>query len=290
MSQDKFTAVWVSHTSINDYLHCPRAYYLNNVYKDPKTNHKIQLMSPALALGQIVHEVLESLSTLPVGKRFEVKLTDRFEKLWLKVSGKKGGFFDDETEHYYFERGKEMLRMVSNNPGPLKNLAVKIQQELPYYWLSDEDNIILCGKIDWLEYFPDQEAVHIIDFKTGKKKEENTSLQLPIYHLLVANVQKRKVAKASYWYLNTDTTPVEQELPDIIKAHDQVLQIAKKIKTARKLDSFKCPHGESGCRYCRPLEKIINNEAIKVGTSEYSQDIYVLPRSNTNNEDNAIIL
>lgn len=290
MPQDKFTAVWVSHTSINDYLHCPRAYFLNNIYRDPETGRKIQLMSPALALGQVVHEVLESLSTLPANKRFEVKLTDRFKKLWSKVSGEKGGFLDNDTEHYYFERGNEMLRMVENNPGPLNNLAVKIQQDLPYYWLSDEDNIILCGKIDWLEYFPDEEAVHIIDFKTGKKKEESGSLQLPIYHLLVSNVQKRKVAKASYWYLNTDKVPFEQELPDLNQAKEQVLQIAKKIKTARKLDSFKCPQGEGGCNYCRPLEKILRNEAIKVGTSEYGQDVFIMPHSSTHQEDNAIIL
>ena len=67
---DQYTAVWVSHTSISDFLQCPRAYYLKNVYKDPKTRHKIQLMSPPLALGQVVHSVLESLSILP-GSGFE---------------------------------------------------------------------------------------------------------------------------------------------------------------------------------------------------------------------------
>src|SRR3990167_11317573 len=66
MIKDKFSAVWISHSSIGDYLKCPRAYYLKNVYRDPKTNHKITLMQPSLALGQIVHEVIESLSRLQV--------------------------------------------------------------------------------------------------------------------------------------------------------------------------------------------------------------------------------
>jgi len=71
---DKFTATWVSHSSIRDFLNCPRAYYLNNVYKDPATNHKIQIVSPALSLGSSVHEVIESLSNLPTKDRFKESL------------------------------------------------------------------------------------------------------------------------------------------------------------------------------------------------------------------------
>ncbi|KKQ37796.1 MAG: hypothetical protein US54_C0025G0014, partial [Candidatus Roizmanbacteria bacterium GW2011_GWA2_37_7] len=46
MAPDKFSAVWVSHTSISDFLQCPYAYYLKHVYKDPKTGHKMKIMSP----------------------------------------------------------------------------------------------------------------------------------------------------------------------------------------------------------------------------------------------------
>lgn len=219
--------------------------------------------------------MLESLSIIPTDKRFDTPLTQLFEDLWSKVSGKKGGFFDDETEHLYKERGKAMLRKVQNNPGPLERLAVKIKQDLPHYWLSTEDNIILCGKVDWLEYLPDQDAVHIIDFKTGKKRDTSQSLQLPIYHLLVHNVQKRQVAGASYWYLESDGELDEKELPELEQAHEQVLQIAKQVKTARKLEHFKCPQGENGCRACKPLERVISGEAELVGVSGYKQDIYV---------------
>src|SRR3989338_4517432 len=116
--KDKYTAVWVSHSSITDFLKCPRAYFLHNIYK---------------------------------------------------------------------KRGEEMLSYLGQNPGPLKNLAVKIKMDLPYYYLSEQDNIILCGKIDWLEYLPESDSVHIIDFKTGRGEEDKDSLQLPIYHLLVTN-------------------------------------------------------------------------------------------------------
>jgi len=274
---DKFSATWVSHTSINDFLQCPRAYYLKNVYKDPKNRHKIQLMSPPLALGQVVHSVLESLSTLPSTERFRESLIAKFDKNWQAVSGKRGGFFDEKTEETYKERGHNMLQTVMRDPGPLKGLAVKIREDLPWYWLSEEDSIILCGKIDWLEYLPETDSVNIIDFKTSKAQENDSSLQLPIYHLLVHNCQHRSVSKASYWYLGLGETVVK-DLPNLDAAHQQIFKIAKEIKLARALDRFKCPHGEAGCFACRPFERILQGEAEFVGENEYRQDVYVLPK------------
>jgi ATP-dependent helicase/DNAse subunit B len=274
---DKYKATWVSHSSISDFLTCPRAYYLKNVYKDPKTKHKIQLISPPLALGAAVHSVIEALSVIPADQRFAESLIKKFDQEWKKFSGIKGGFFDEETEMTYKERGAEMLRKVMNNPGPLSRLAVKIKEDLPWFWLSEKEEIILCGKIDWLEYLPDEDKVHIIDFKTGKNDEKEDSLQLPIYYLLVHYCQHREVAKASYWYLESSDEPVEQKLPDLAKAEAEVLAIAKKIKTVRKLEHFKCPHGESGCWACRPMERILKGEAQLVGENDYHQDVYVLP-------------
>lgn len=289
MPQDKFSATWVSHSSIRDFLQCPRAYFLNNIYRDPVTGHKIQLISPSLSLGQVVHEVLESLSVLPVEKRFMQSLVQAFDEKWKKVAGEKGGFFNDDTEHHYQERGRQMLQRVMKNPGPIERLAVKIKQDLPFYWLSEPENIILCGKIDWLEYLPDQDAVNIVDFKSGQKKEDAQSLQLPIYLLLVNNVQKRKVIGASYWYLETDDAPVKQVLPDANQAQEKILTIAKKIKLARQLNHFKCPNGPDGCFACRPLEKVLKGEAMKVGESTYQQDLYVL-KDGSDDEDNSVII
>ncbi len=275
---DKFSAVWVSHTSISDFLQCPRAYYLKNIYKDPKTRHKMQIMSPPLALGQVVHSVLESLSVVPTKDRFQESLVTKFERNWLAVTGKKGGFFDSATEAKYKDRGRAMLQQVMDNPGPLTGLAVKIKEDLPHYWLSEDDGIILCGKIDWLEYLADTDSVNIIDFKTSKSEESESSLQLPIYHLLVHNCQHRQVQKATYWYLELGTV-VDKTLPPLEEAHQQILKIAKEIKLARQLERFKCPHGEAGCFACRPFERILQGEAEFVGENEYHQDIYVLPRA-----------
>lgn len=274
MAPDKYKAVWVSHSSIADFLKCPRAYYLRNVYKDPKTGHKITHMQPPLALGQAVHDVLEEISTLPVNARFSVPLTKRLNVHWENVSGKKGGFLNKEVEDEYRQRGMEMLKKVEGNPGPLANKAIKIGQDLPYYWLSEEDNIILCGKIDWLEYLPDNDSVHIIDFKTGKAQEDGDSLQLPIYYLLAVNTQGRKIDKVSYWYLSSGDSLVQKELPNLDDSFAKVYKVAKRMKLARQIEIFNCP--KDGCYSCRPLERILKGEGELVGISSYNQDIYIL--------------
>jgi len=271
---DKYTATWVSHSSISDFLECPRAYYLKNVYKDPQTGHKINLMSPNLALGQAVHNVLESLSVVPANQRITMDLLPKFRKEWENVTGEKGGFFDKNQEYRYKKRGEEMLERVYNNPGPLINLAVKLKKDLLQYWLSEEDEIILCGKIDWMEYLPNEDSVHIIDFKTGKSKYES-SLQLPIYHLLAVNCQNRHVVKASYWYLDSDDKPTEMSLPSLELAHKKILDIARQMKLARQLKKFICPKG--GCRSCAPFEKILQGKVRLIGFDEYNRDVYIMP-------------
>lgn len=275
MPSDKYSAVWVSSSSMSDFIKCPRLYYLRNVYKDPDSRHKINIINPSLALGQAVHEVLEALSVIPVEERFQTSLLDAYETVWKKVSGKLGGFTNDNEELAVKERGAQMLKRVMDHPGPLKNKAVKIPKELPNYYLSEEENIILCGKIDWLEYLPEDDSVNIIDFKTGRNDEAAGSLQLPIYLLLVHNLQKRKVSKASYWYLDRDNEPVAIKLPNIEDANKKVFETAMLVKTARLKGEYVCPKG--GCFACRPFERIIKKEAEFVGVGGYNQDLYIIP-------------
>jgi ATP-dependent helicase/DNAse subunit B len=287
MAADSFSAVWVSHSSLTDFTACKRAYFLKHIYRDPMTGHKIQLVAPPLALGVALHEVLESLSQIPVDKRFDTPLLERFAAAWKKVAGKRGGFADVDTEYRYKSRGEDMLKRIQKNPGPLSRLAIKIKDDLPHFWLSEKDQIILCGKIDWLEYLPEENAVHIIDFKSGKKMEDASSLQLPIYYLLVHHCQSRKAVKASYWYLELSDTLTEKPLPSLEESTDAVLTIAREVKLARQLQKFSCVH--NGCRFCEPMERIVKGEGEFVGENDYKQDMYILKHS-TKDDDDSLIL
>lgn len=276
--KDKYSAVWISYSSISDYLKCPRAYYLKNIYRDPKTNNKLSLMQPALALGQAVHDVLESLSLKPQDERFVIPLVDQLEEKWKRVHGEMGGFTSEAQEEEYKQRAKDMLARVDSHRGPLTKKAIKIRQELPFYWFSEEDNIILCGKIDWLEYIESSDSVRIIDFKTGKYDEDPDSLQLPMYLLLAANCQNRPVTGAQYWYLGHDNEPVDVSLPSLDEAKTRVEEVAKRVVLARKLERFVCKN-KDGCPVCRPYELIVSGQAKYVGLgTTRKQDVYIIPK------------
>ncbi len=231
-------------------------------------------MEPPLALGQVVHDTIEALSKLPSEERFQTPLIERFEKLWQTITGPKGGFTDSEQEEKFKSRAKTMIERISNHPGPLKNKAIKIRQDLPHYWISEEENIILCGKVDWLEYKEDSDSVRIIDFKTGKFDEDPNSLQLPIYYLLASHTQTKPITSISYWYLDRDDDPADMPLPDAETAEKKILELGKKVALARKLGHFKCREGE--CRACRPYEAILAGKATHIGINTYGQDMYIL--------------
>ena len=267
--------LWVSHTSINDFLSCPRAYYLRHIYKDPRTKRKINIINPAMALGLTVHDVLESLANHKSEERMKQPLLDHYEKAWEHVSGEMGGFRDKDEEQQYKERGRKMILRVVENPGPLTNKALRLPSpdELPpRFLISQEENVLLCGKVDWLEYFPEDDSVHIIDFKTGTKEEKEDSLQLPIYTLLVKYCQKRNIRKLSYWYLERDNEPLEKDLPEIEGAKKKIIDIAKQIKKLRADGRYICIR--KGCFSCRPLENILNGRAKWIKASGY-MDVYI---------------
>ena len=280
-SRDKYSAVWVSHSSMGDFIRCPRAYYLRNVYKDPKTKNKIGIVNGALSLGTAVHNTLEAIKDMPLEERMHEDLLRNFEVEWEKVTGKKGGFKDAEEEITAKERGLEMIKRVVTTPGPIAKKTVRLAAGKngmpPNFLLSEEHNIILCGLIDWLEYVPEDDSVVVIDFKTGKNDESDDSLQLPIYLLLLSALQKRKVSGAAYWYLDREDGYVEKSLPSTEEAKAKVLAVALKVKGAREKKEFDCPRGSEGCFTCKPLEMILRGEAESLGVGGYGQDIYFLP-------------
>jgi hypothetical protein len=255
------------------------------MYKDPATGRKMSIVTPHMALGTAVHQVLEDLANYPSEERFKRDLRARFEEEWEKVSGLKGGFLTPEQEEEFKMRGKEMINNVIKDPRFLVNKRVKLPKEKmnPNYFLSEEDNIILNGQVDWIEFLPD-ESLHIVDFKTGKREEADGSLQLPIYLLLCNKLRPQwKVSKASYWYLESDKM-VEKELPDAETAYRDVYDVALRVKQAREKGEFLCPRGEEGCMNCRPYEKILDWKAgkldddsvISVGIGGFNQDMFVV--------------
>lgn len=277
---DKYSAVWVSHSSMGDFLKCPRAYYLHNVYKDPRTGRKVTLVNGALSLGQAVHKALEDLKHLPLEERVTRDLRADFEKAWKDVEGKKGGFKYEAEESAAKARGLAMIERVIKNPGPIARKTVRLKpshNDMPPNIILDEtEGIILCGLVDWIEYDELSDSVRVLDFKTGRHEEDGESLQLPIYLLLLNELQRRPVTGASYWYLEYDDAPKDVSLPQIDEAHEKVLTVARQVKSARTKKEYTCPRGDAGCFACRPYEQIVRGEAAYIGVGGYGQDLYMV--------------
>ena len=280
VKQDKYNAVWVSHSSMGDFLKCPRAYFLHNMYKNER-GRKINIVNVHLSLGIAVHETLEGLLNFKKEDRFKKSLLETFEENWAKVSGKVGGFKNAEEEIEAKARAKKMIERVNENPGPLERLAVKLKEHAnnmpPNFYLSEKDNIILSGKIDWLEYVSEDDSVRVIDFKTGKNDENGDSLQLPIYILLLDALQKRKFSGVAYWYIDRNNEPTEMALPNIKEAKERVLAVALQVKKGREGGVFEWPRGPGGCFACKPFEKILKGEAELVKTDlERKTELYMV--------------
>lgn len=294
--QNKFNAVWLSHSSISDFLKCPRLYYLKNIWKN-QNGCKVNIVSPHMSLGSAVHQVVEPLANLKVQERVAmfttpIQILEKYETIWKKYSGKIGGFEDIETETFFKERGKKMLENVFGNPGPLIKKTVKFYTGdfIPNIYLSESDNIILCGLVDWVEYCENDDTLKVIDFKTGKNDEKEESFQLPIYKLLVESLQKRKVSSGAYWYLDRDRFPKSVELidEDVEEIKKKILGIGLEIKKRKGgivhdiEENFTC-NNPGSCYECRDFELIknqdLNPEKLEyLGQGEYKQDLYFIKK------------
>ncbi len=289
-ANNKYNAIWLSHSSISDYLKCPRLYYLRNVWKNKK-GQKINTVSSSLSLGSAVHQTIEPLALLKTEDRLKQNLLEIFEENWKKFEGEWGGFPDKETEDFYKQEGKRMIQNVIENPGPFNKKTVKFYNGdfIPNIYLSEEENIILCGLVDWVEYEEATDTLRVIDFKTGKSDEKEDSMQLPIYKILVEAMQKRKVSKGAYWYLARDKFPknveiLEEDLEEIKKKIlDVGIQIKKRKQEKNWDESFACKF-EGGCFACKQFELIKqfdeNPESVEnikfLGTGEYKQALYLV--------------
>lgn len=297
VKQDKYSAVWLSHSSSSDFKKCPRLYFLRNVWKN-ENGRKVNTVSPAMSLGSAVHGVIEPLALLKTEDRFKRNLLEIYEEVWQKFRGRWGGFLDLETENEYKEKGKEMIQNVIENKGPIAKKTIKFYEGnfIPNIFLSEEENIILCGLVDWVEYLDESDSLRVVDFKTGKNDEKDDSYQLPIYKILVEALQKRKVTSAAYWYLEREKVLTKKEIldEDVELVKEELLDIGRDIKqrkesakSKKELEvNFSCPQGEEGCRFCREFELIRNytfdtDEIEYVGVGEYKQDLYLIKTKST---------
>lgn len=270
--QSKFIkdAIFLSNTSLNDFLSCPRAYYLKNIYRDPRNNYRIQIASPYLALGATVHDVIKWYLTSEDVPTFEAT-KQKFNDLWGKYHGKRGGFTLGQDEADFVNRGIKILENFVKNAKRLEKLAPPAH--FPKYPLLPD--VILTGNMDFVGFLPDG-SLHVVDFKTGSKDEESP-LQLYIYAILSENYYGKPVKRASFWYLDREDSPKEAILGSVEQNLQWLIDKSKQVKEAWERNHWECVKGEDMCRDCRDYQAVLDGKGEFMYTDHsFKKEVYFL--------------
>lgn len=269
--------IYISYTSLSDFLKCPKAYYFKNIYRDKNTGYRIQIASPYLTLGAVVHDAIRWYLQMQ-GQVTKEQFEKKFRNLWLKFRGKRGGFIDDLQEAEFGKRG---LKMIFNFFENAKNLEKTIPAfDLIKYPLVD--NLILIGRLDFIGEDKDGN-LHLIDFKTGAQDEKD-ALQLHIYAILAENALGKKITKISYWYLDKETESKEAVLDSLEAKMEWIKMKSMEIKKTIEVGSWVCIKNglEDGklCRDCQDYQDILEGKGqYQFSDHAYKKMIYYLDRS-----------
>lgn len=266
--------IYISYTSLKDFLKCPNSYFLKNIYKDPKTGFRLQIASPYLTLGSTVHDSVKWFLDMQ-GQVTKEQLIQKYRNFWLKYRGKRGGFNSLEEEATFGKRGLKMLDNFLNNAKGLEKSAPPVT--FPKYNLVED--IILIGNFDFVGEVPDG-TLHIVDFKTGANDEEDT-LQLYLYAILAEVNLEKPVSKASFWYLDREDAPREIVLDPLEPKLAWLKEKALELKKAIQEGNWVCIKGlepVERCRDCKDYQAVIEGKGeLQFSDYRYKKDIYYLP-------------
>ncbi len=269
-------AIYISYTSLKDFLKCPRAYYLKNIYRDPKTNFRLQVASPYLSLGSTVHDSVKWFLEIAEKPALD-ELIRKYKDLWPKFSGKRGGFSSREEEGNFGKRGLAMLENFFKNWQILEKKALEIT--FPKYNLLD--NIVLIGNFDYIGEKEDG-SLHVVDFKTGANDEDDPT-QLYIYSILAEVNFGKPVSAAGFWYLDREDVPRDIVLDPLEPKLEWLKEKASELKEAIKQGMWVCVKNDASsgalCRDCKDYQAIIDGKGeFQFSDYRYKKDVYYLNR------------
>jgi len=281
-----------SVSKLGMFFECPKSYhfhYLDPVYSRMKSELKSRPENiwKFHTLGKAVHNAITIFYHSPPEQRTEERLKEylkgtwQSEVMWNKKPPleKWGGFetIEEERDSY-----REAILMLKNFFG-----IAELEPEIEYLptrdlrrSMDDYLNLItplnqdfdISGKFDLITRVND-DSLHIVDFKTGKRKDDD--FQLRFYKVLAEENFKKPVKKASYYFLklgNKREFDLEEGETESIKE-----EILRKINQIKATDSFK-PKPSKLCKYCLfktfcPERETVNQIIGDVREEDYSDDL-----------------
>ena len=236
-----------SYSQLNVYESCPRKYEYAYVLRVP------QRPSAALSFGTTIHNTFKDFYSLLIQSRegldgitavpTKEDLLKLYEKNWVG-----SGYESSKHESERKEEGRDIVRNYYENTFNKDEKALRLEESFNVHIGST----VFVGKIDRIDLISNEGGVIevcIVDYKTGKEKEEKDikdNLQLPLYALFAEEKLGFKVKKAVYVYVETGKileVDVSQKRRE--KAKEKLLEVIDGIKERR----FRATPGYI-CRFC----------------------------------------
>lgn len=249
-------AFQISPTTLKYYRLCPFRY---QCYLDPQIKQAYKRETPALTQGQLVHGVLNSCFK-------ELSKEDRTEENLRRLYKEK--FLANKDKHFQiFRDQKTIIRYVKESQREFQNfLDSPLSRTEPYEATEKlfecflEGDIRLIAKIDRIDL--EEKGFHIIDYKTGRLREEEPDpFQLNIYALIATKNLNKPVARKSYFYLlDGKLIDVPVQKGEQAKILDLIVTTVQEIKKDKKFEA----RTNNECCFCDyhslcPLKKKVSD-------------------------------
>ncbi len=281
-----------SPSKLGMFSQCPKSYefyYLDPIYSPMKTDLKKlpQNIYPFFTLGKAVHNAITLFFHSPLRQRTKSSLKEHLKQTWQSETmknkkpplGKWGGFANLEEEREAYGEALQMLdnffRMLGDDfeieylPTADFYHSIKDYQDLITPLSNDFD---ISGKFDLVAR--DGESLHLVDFKTSKREEENP-FQLRFYKILAEEKFKKPVKKASFYFLKTGNKKrfdLEKEKIEGIKE-----EILGKIDEINSTENFEARPSKL-CNFCLyqtfcPKKDEVKKMTRKTEGEDYADDL-----------------
>lgn len=232
----------ISYSQLNTFEDCGKKY---------KYRYVLEIKPPpsaTLVFGSLVHKVLKVFYTeimkYKQGERDTAptleELHEIYERLWESI-----GY---ESKAHEALRKKHGLKILTEY---FQNMLKEEQPiELEKYFSYKINDILITGSIDRIDFLGEENGVkrvQIIDYKTGKVKDEKDreeDLQLALYTLVAEELLGYKVESAAFIFLDHGVK-IEADISETVKEEvkERVKALVKEIRAAQfqpKPSKFMC--------------------------------------------------
>ncbi|NCD01048.1 ATP-dependent helicase [bacterium] len=170
------------------------------------------------------------------------RLLELYDESW-QISGYK----DKKERDEYYKKGKDsLINFLKSIEKEGINRPIMLEKDFTYKLKGYP----IRGAIDRVDLLEDG-TVEIVDYKTGRVKDSlnaDDKKQLMIYQLALENIEKLKVSKLSYYFLDKEGKKVSfaAKEKDLEKLEESLIE---NIEEINKME-FKPKPSVNTCKYC----------------------------------------